>query len=298
MIFKANILMWFPNLSRFSLWVCSSFFFTLGIFDENFQLALCDDEEGSSRFALFDHLGEDLGPRSGKKQRLQMQLGKNPISKKDVCLEMIFNFCLIFSFNAQGYGFNQKNDPEILRYFPRQLVCRAKDLCHPWHISLYQTSVSGKINVWVSRLGKSSADTQHGTEVWTPTVFMFLVCIRILLGKPFGNTCARLFISSQRSNETKRRFHHPLGLFFWEVPKDMHLEKKKHENITVSDSKRGSYKYKIVIYISFSFLVRTFTAKTQQSGCDFTPPQCNISDSHNFWHLERTQSVYPNVKLT
>lgn len=296
--------MWFSNLSCLSPWVCSSFFFTLGIFDENFQLALCDDEEGSSRFALFDHLGKDLGPgRSGKKQRLQMQLGKKQISKNDVCLEMIFSFCLVFSFNAQGYGLvsTKKWPPiQIQRCFPRQLVCRAKDLCHPWHISLYQTSVSGKINVWVSRLGKSSADTQHGTEVWTPKVFRSLVCIRTLLGKPFGNTCANgPGFSSHLKSPMKPRDDSTTRLVCSsERCRKICTSKKKKTRKHNSQWQQEGHQYKIVIYISFSFLVRTFTAKTQQSGCDFTPPQCNISDSHNFWHLERTQSVYPNVKLT
>ena len=103
MIFKANILMWFPNLSRFSLWVCSSFFFTLASLMKT-SSSPCAMTKKEVPGRLVWSPGRRSGPEEKwKKTRLQITW-KKTISENDVCLEMIFNFCLIFSFNAQSYG--------------------------------------------------------------------------------------------------------------------------------------------------------------------------------------------------
>ena len=75
----------------------------------------------------------------------------------------------------------------------------------------------------------------YGTEVWIPTVFMSLVCIRTLLGKPFGNTCANgPGFSSHLKSPMKPRDDSTTRLVCSSerCRKICTSKKKKHENIT------------------------------------------------------------------
>ena len=129
-------------------------------------------------------------------------------SEQNTCckfIEMMFQFLVHFQLQCPRQWFQpKKNDQKIQRFSPRQMVCRAKDLCHPWHTSLYQTSVSRKIKVEVSRLGSSSQDSQHNLWYRKKDELPMSSCLWFVLEYFWRNLlvhCARLFISKVQWNQ-------------------------------------------------------------------------------------------------
>ena len=214
------------------------------------------------------------GPgRSEKNTRCKCNMEKIEISKNDTLLRDDFSVWFIFSFNAQGYGFNPKKMTRKFKGFPLVKWFAEPKICVTLGILLCikpRCLERSKLKFQDLVVQVKIVNITYGTV----TESMNSQCLHVfglyLVLESFwcNLLCTVPGFSSQRSNETKRRFHHPLGLFFWEVPKDMHLE-KKHENITVNGSERGATTNITSWYKS---LVRTCTAETQQSSCDYTPP--------------------------